>query len=128
MLLTLKVLNDDATLNNFVDQGSVAQVVRGSDAKFILQITQVERKIRYIPSNTAVITMDLLNSDQTTVSLTASFPFADDRSIIEFDLSDADTSLLIGQNLIVDIQEGLITSVALLQKGLQMINPTQVGC
>lgn len=128
MLLTLKVLNEDASLNNWKDLGGSAQVVRGADAKLILQIFQVDRQIRYVPAADADISMDLLKSDGTTISKTASFPFADDRSIIEIDLDESETADLIGQNLILDIEEDDITSIAILQMGLQMISPTQEGC
>lgn len=128
MNLTLKVLNEDATLNNWVDMGGSIQIVRGADAKLILQLVQVDRKIRYIPDVAAVITTTLLNSDGTTLAKTATFPFADDRSIIQFTLSDAETALLIGQNLIVNVQEGSNTSIAILQLGLQMVSPSQAGC
>lgn len=128
MVLTLKVLNEDATLNNWQDMGSSTQIVRGADAKLILQLVQSDRKIRYVPLSSAVITMDLINSDQTTLSKTATFPFADDRSIIQFTLTDAETALLISQNLIVEIVEGSNTSIAILQQGLQMISPMQAGC
>lgn len=127
MILTLKVLNEDASLNNWQDIGS-AQIVRGSDAKLILQLFQADRKIRYIPDVAATITMDLLKSDGTTLSKTATFPFADDRSIIQFILSDTETAELIGQNLIVEVQEGSNTSIAMLQMGLQMISTQQAGC
>lgn len=127
MLLTLNVLNEDATLNNWQIIGN-AQIARGSDAKIILQLIQAERKIRYIPDVAAVITADFLNSDGTTLSKTATFPFADDRSIIQFVLSDAETANLIGQNLVVEVQEGSNTSIAVLQMGLQMISAQQAGC
>lgn len=128
MLLTLKVLNEDATLNNWVDEGGSDQIVRGSDAKMNLQLFQVDRKIRYVPDVAAVITADFLNSDSTTLSKTATFPFADDRSIIQIAFTAAETALLISQNIIVSVVEGGNTSIAVLQLGLQMISPTQEGC
>lgn len=128
MVLTLKVLNEDATLNNWQDMGGSAQIVRGADAKLILQLFQVDRKIRYVPAAGAVITIDLINSDQTTLSKTATAPFADDRSIVQFTLTDSETELLISQNLIVSVVEGSNTSIALLSLGLQMISPSQAGC
>lgn len=127
MILTLKVLNDDATLNNYQDIG-IAQIVRGSDAKVNLQLVQADRKIRYIPDVAAVITADFLNSDGTTLSKTATFPFADDRSIIQLTFTDAETANLIGQNIVVDVQEGSITSIAILQAGLQILSAQQAGC
>lgn len=127
MLLTLKVLNEDATLNNWKYQGS-AQSVRGSDAKLMLQLFQADRQIRYIPAAGATITMDLLKSDGTTLPKTATQPFADDRSILQFDLTDTETVDLIGQNLAVEVVEGTNTSIALLSMGLQMLSPNQEGC
>lgn len=128
MVLTLKVLNEDASLNNFVDMGGTAQIVRGADAKLILELFQVDRKIRYVPISGAVISVDFLNSDGTTLSKTATFPFADDRSIIQIVLTDSETELLISQNIIASIVEGSNTSIAILQQGLQMVSTTQEGC
>lgn len=128
MILTLKVLNDDAALNNWTDEGGTKEIIRGSDSKIILQLFQVEKKIRYVPISSAVITMVLMNSDGTTITKTASFPISDDRSIVEFDISASDTTGLISQNIVATVVEGLSTNIALLQQGLQMISPSQVGC
>lgn len=128
MNLTMKVLNEDATLNNWVDMGGSAQIARGADAKLILQLIQVDRKIRYVADAAAVITMDFLKSDGTTLSKTATFPFSDDRSIIQIVLSDAETADLISQNLVAEVVEGSNTSIAILQGGLQMVSPSQAGC
>jgi len=128
MNLTLRALNEDATLNNWQDMGSSVRIVRGADAKLILQLMQVDRKIRYIPDIAAVITVDLLKTDGTTLSKTATFPFADDRSIIQFVLTDTETADLISQNLVVEVVEGSNTSIAILQQGLQMVSPSQAGC
>lgn len=127
MVLTLKVLNEDATLNNWTEKSS-AQLVRGADGKLVLQLFQQDRKIRYIPAVGAVITISLLNSDQTTVDKTATNPFADDRSIIQFDLSDTETENIIGQALIVEINEGAVKSFAILQQGLQMLSTSTSEC
>jgi hypothetical protein len=123
MLLSLKVLNEDASLNNFMDIGS-ARIVRGSDAKLVLQLIQPDRKIRYIPDAGFTATLDLLLSNGTTITKTASTPFADDRSIIQFDLTDTETLTLISQNLLVKMDEGTNRSHAILQAGLQMISTT----
>lgn len=126
MLLTLKVLNSDASLNNFIEIGS-AKIARGADAKLILQLHQSDKKIRFIPSATTVITVDFKKSDQTTLTKTASFPFADDRSIIEIDLSDTETLTLISQKLIAKLVDGTDTDYAILDYGLQMVSLT-AGC
>lgn len=128
MLLTLKVLNEDATLNNWTDLGGSISIARGANAKLILQLFQVDRKIRYVPDVAAVITVDLIKSDATILTKTATFPLADDRSIIQFTLLAAETADLISQNLVVKVVEGANTSFAILQLGLQMVPITQVGC
>lgn len=125
-MLTLKVLNSDAQLNSFIDIGS-ARVARGSDATLILQLIQPDKKIRFIPGASTVITVDLKNSDQTTLTLTASFPFADDRSIIQVLISDTQTLNLISQRLIAKLVDGADIEFAILDFGLQMVSLT-AGC
>lgn len=127
MLYSLKVLNPDATLNNFSDIGS-ARVYKGSDQVLMLQLFQTDRKIRFIPSNTAVITVDFLKSDNTTFTKTATFPFADDRSIFQINLLDTETPNLTTQNLIAKIVDGADISYAILQGGLQMVSLVAAGC
>lgn len=125
MNLTLKILNSDATLNNFVE-GATASIVRGTDVKLILRIVQSERtNLRYIPQAASVLAMSLLNSDGTTLSVTPTQPFADDRSIIEVDIAAANTTLLISQNLNLSITEPTpspMISFAVLPFGLQVIS------
>jgi hypothetical protein len=121
MSLSLKVLNSDATLNSFFET-STFSTIRGSDIAIVLRLFQPDKKIRYIPSVSAVITMDFLKSDGTSISKTASFPFSDDRSIIQFSLSDTETALLISQSLLVKVVEGTITTYAVLQSGFQIIS------
>lgn len=127
MLYSLRVLNPDATLNNFVDIGS-ARIYKGSDQKLILQLFQSDRKIRFVPAITAVITMDFLQSDNTVLTKTATFPFADDRSIIQIVLADTETPNIVSQNLIAKIVDGADTSFAVLQGGLQMVSLVAAGC
>ena len=127
MNLTLRALNEDATLNNWKAQNS-SQIVRGADAKLILQLWQPERQIRYIPLVSATITTSLIKNDGTTLAKTATFAFADDRSIIQFTLTAAETALLISQNLIVSVNESGSVSIAVLQLGLQMVPTSQEGC
>ena len=81
MLLTGKILNEDATLNNFVLSSS-ARMARGSSAKIIIQLIQPAKNLRYIPDSGATITLALLKSDGTTLVKTATNPFADDRPLV----------------------------------------------
>lgn len=125
MILTMKVLNSDATLNNF-QEGTVATFIPGSALTLVLRLQQIDRPIRYVPDAAAVITIGLLKSDNTVLTKTATFVDSSDRSLIKFSLSAAETATIIGQNLDVDISEpGPITSTAILQYGLKSMS---LGC
>ena len=102
-------------------------MVRGSSAKIIIQLIQPSKNLRYIPDSGATITLALLKSDGTTLTKTATNPFADDRSIIEIDLLSSETSTIISQNLNLTITEGSDVTYAIVQNGLQMVSLTQ-GC
>lgn len=126
MIFGLKVLNEDATLNNFV-YASAISIAKGADAKLVLQLHQVDKKIRYIPATGATITADFKKSDNTSLTKTATHPFVDDRSIIQFVLTDLETANLVSQNLVVKIDESSNISYAILSSGLQMV-PLTSGC
>jgi len=120
-MLKLKMLNSDATLNDFRDIGYLT-FISGETLSVVMRIEQKAKNyIRYIPDAAATITIDLLKSDKTTITKTASFPFADDRSIIKFEISDSESPDIIGQDLKVKIVEGANISYAVLEKGIQRI-------
>lgn len=126
MLLTLRVINEDATLNSYI-VFKVFKFIAGSDISIIFELWQNDKQIRYIPSIADVITCDFLKSDGTVLTKTATYPFADDRSKIAFSLTDVESSAIISQNIVVKIQSGSNTTFAILQGGLQRVVPTQ-GC
>ena len=119
-MLTLKVLNSDAILNSYINIESL-QFTNGSDVELVLKLWQCDKNIRYIPAAGAVITCDFLKSDNSVISKTATFPFAEDRSIIQFSLSAADTAELISQNILIEIVEGAVTKHAFLQNAIQKV-------
>ena len=122
MLLELKVLNSDAILNNFHDIGT-ARIVRNADSKIILRLIQPDKDfIRYIPASGATFEISLLKSDGTSLVKVPTQPFADDRSVLQLDLTEVETATLISQNLNAKITEGSDISFAILQSGLQIIN------
>jgi len=120
VVLTLDVVSSNPQLNSH-SLGKVFSFASGQTAKVILRLWQADKKIRYIPDQAAVITVDLKRSDNTILTKTCAFTFTDDRSIIEFELSELETSQIIGQNLVVKIVEGLDTKFAVLQFGLQKV-------
>lgn len=129
MIYSLKILNSEASVNDFYDIGA-ANIYKGSDAKVIMQIYQPDKKgIRYISLSGAVLTVDLQKSDGTVLTKTLTNPFAaDDRSILQLVLTNVETADLISQNLIVKITEGPLISYAVLQGGFKMSSLTGVGC
>jgi hypothetical protein len=124
MILTMLVINSDATLNNF-KESTVATFIPGEALTLALRLQQIQRPIRYVPDVAAVITLTLLKSDNTTLTKTATFIDASDRSLLKFELTALETADVIGQNLRVDIVEGLIESTAILQYGLKSMH---LGC
>jgi hypothetical protein len=120
VVLTLDVVSSNPQLNSH-SLGKVFSFASGQTAKVILRLWQADKKIRYIPDPAAVITVDLKRSDNTILTKTCAFTFADDRSIVEFELSELETAQVIGQNLVVKIVEGLDTKFAVLQFGLQKV-------
>lgn len=124
MILALQPITPDSTLNDFTFISNI-QFIAGSGFKITVQLNQTVRKQRYIPDAASTMVFKLLKSDNTTLSKSASFKFADDRSIIEATLTDLEAANLIGQNLVLEITEPSGLSVGVLQKGLQQIVPVQ---
>jgi len=125
-MITLQVLNSDSTLNSFFIYTN-SSFIAGEDVLVRLRLLQVEKKIRYIPDIASTITFDLKKSDNTTLSKTATFPFADDRSIIEFTITAAESVDVISQTLVATIDEPAGISIAKLQYGLKK-NVIDQGC
>lgn len=127
MYLSLQVLNSDAILNSFIDIG-VQRFTSGDDVVFVFKLWQPDKNIRYVPAVGAVITCDFKKSDNTTVAKTATLPFADDRSIIKFTLTGAETAELISQNIKVQIDEAGVISSAFKQSAIQKVTVDNLGC
>ena len=119
-MLTLDIVSKSPQLNAFSISKNQA-FASGETVKVIMRLFQPDKGIRYVPSNTAVITIDLKKSDNSVLSKTCAFTFSDDRSIIEFDLTAVESALVIGQNLAVKVTEGAEVQIALLQYGLTKI-------
>ena len=127
MYLSLQVLNSDAILNSFQDIG-ILKFTNGDDVVLIMRLWQPDKNIRYIPASGATITCDFKKSDNTTIAKTATIPFADDRSIIQFTLSNTETPDIITQNLLVEVDEGGSISHAFKQSVIQKVTTDNLGC
>lgn len=125
-MLSLNIINSDSTLNSFNISGT-KEFIGGEDIKLRMQLFQKDKGIRYIPDVAAVITLDLKLADETILVKTATFPFADDRSIIEINITDLESVDLISQTINVKINESGNITYAVLQFGLKR-NKIVSGC
>jgi hypothetical protein len=125
MVLALQMLNEDATLNNFMKIGS-AQFIPGTPVKLVMRLMQTARDLRYVPDAAATFAMTLQNSDGTTLAKVPTFLDSGDRSLITVSLTGPETALLISQNLQVNVTEPSGVSAAQVQQGLQ--NANSLGC
>lgn len=119
-MLSLDIVSKNPTLNSFTLSKNLS-FASGEDVKVTMRLFQADMGIRYIPDAGATITIDLKRSDNTTLTKTCAFTFADDRSIIEFSLTAAESALVISQNLVVKLVEGSTTQFAILQYGLTRV-------
>ena len=125
MVFGMTAISSDATLNAFEDIG-VIQFNPGDPLTFNVRVEQMERDLRYVPDAGATTSIEFLTSTTGTTEVVAgSFPFADDRSIVQFSLTGVQTANLIGQDLYMTIVEGANQHVAILKKGLQSAS---AGC
>lgn len=125
MILTLQMLNEDATLNSFFDIGS-AKFIPGVPVKLVMRLIQISRDLRYVPDAASTFSLTLKKSDGTTLSKVPTFLDSGDRSLIVVNLSNVETQLLIGQNISVTITEPSGDSVAQLQSAIT--NANSLGC
>ena len=117
-MLSLKVLNSDATLNTFFEIGSL-NFHSGEDVTVFIRIFNESKNLRHIPASGASYNITLTNSDGTTISKTP-VPLTDDRSILSFSITAAESADLISQDLKLEITDGGV-SIAKAQNGLTKI-------
>ena len=119
-MLTLEILSKNPQLNTFTVQKQQSFVSKET-VRVVMRLMQSDLGIRYVPSLSAVITIDLKRSDNTTLTKTCTSTFADDRSVIEFSLTDVESETVIGQNLVVKVVDGSSVQFAVLQYGLAKV-------
>lgn len=97
-MLSARLLNSDASLNNFEYQDAI-EFVPGEDKVFAFQLWNKELELRWIPGDSAVVTLTFNKVDGTTLTKTASFINAGDRSLISVTLTDEETPDLLSGNI-----------------------------
>lgn len=127
MFLTGKIINPDATLNNFVYQDQGVEFLPSSSVVIALQLFDPAKKMRYIPPSTAVITFTFNNADFTTFTQESSFINTQDCSLLLINLSTTQTAYMVGGNLTftVDVYgNGSLIYNGLIQDALQFVDVT----
>lgn len=102
-MLSAKILNPTATLNDF-DIIDALVFIPGEQTKLVMRLVQPFRsdELRYIPVDTADLTVYLKNKDGTDLELTMTV-FDDDRSIWYSTLTSAQTEELASGNFTFDL-------------------------
>lgn len=97
-MLTAKVLNNQASLNNFKEINGIDFMLGNS---FILNFRLIDPQYcdRYVPPSTAIVKLTFNNMDTTTFTKTATFTDVGDRSLMSVSLLTGDTSQLLGGNI-----------------------------
>lgn len=102
-MLTIKLLNDQATLNNYFYVES-KEYIPGKAFKINLQTLDSELKIRFIPSEDAELTATFQKRDGTELEVEGDLLFGnDDRSTWEIAISDAESLDIVGSNFLVTL-------------------------
>jgi len=100
-MITAKILNSDAILNNFKEIGSL-DFVPGAEVTLVIRLQDTQLELRHIPPATAIVKAIFNNTDGTTLEKIMA-PLTDDRSIRSVILQEAETDLLLGGNFTLEI-------------------------
>ena len=112
-MLNAKILNSQASLNNFNVLGSL-DFMLGDAFTMAFRLFDPQLKDRFVPPNTAIVTLTFNNLDTTTFTKVATVIDALDNSMLKVALSSTDTAQLLGGNVKF--------TVDLLGDGTQILN------
>lgn len=126
MYLTLQVLNADATLNDF-NVIDVQKFSGGADVDFVFRLLQPDKKLRYVPVSGSTISIQFKKSDNTSITKTGTFIFADDRSVFKVSLTSVESATVITQYIKAVLNEAGVISHAILEGAIQRVSPTCSG-
>lgn len=113
-MITAKILNSDATLNNFKEIGSL-DFIPGAETKLVIRLQDTQLDLRHIPPATATIKLIFNQTDGSTLEKTTT-EFADDRSMQFITLEEAETDLLLGGNFTMEID--VLGDASKIEKGI----------
>lgn len=101
-MLSAVIINEDAELNWFFEIGS-ADFVPGSTVKLCLQLINEEKELRYIPPETAELTLKFLKTDGSELEKAATLIDADDRSLWTVSLTAEESLEIVGGNVLLSL-------------------------
>jgi hypothetical protein len=102
-MLNVQMLNDSPQLNSW-SIVSALPFIPGEALNVNFQLLTTDGSIRFMPPATATVKVGFKQSDGTTLTKTATSLFpSDDRSMWQVALASADTTVIIGQNIIVSV-------------------------
>jgi hypothetical protein len=104
-MLDVKILNSQATLNDFKEIGSL-EYVPGENLDVVVRLFNSQLDIRYIPDPGATYTLVFEQKDGTELSKTPTELSAEDRSILTTSLTPTETENIVGSNIRVEVTEG----------------------
>jgi hypothetical protein len=119
-MLKAKVLNSDATLNNF-EVISALDFIPGDAATLVIQLFQPQRKdgLRYFAATGATLSVFIPKTDGS--ELEVEMETMADHSIWSADLTADDTEDLVGGNFTFELTEGLKTTKGWVENGLAVV-------
>lgn len=101
-MLTAQILNSQATLNNYIELGSLS-FVPGEKVTLVVKMINDQLGIRYVEANPAATVKFIFNkSNNETEEVSGTF-MTDDRSIVSAELSSAVTADILGGNFTMEI-------------------------
>lgn len=115
-MLTAKILNSQASLNNFKEIGSLEFII-GEEVKLVFRLFDPQFDLRHIPDAAAIVKLTFNKlSDFTTFEKTATVLDSGDRSIQYVTLTDLETADLIGGNVLFEVD--VLGDGSQIQKGI----------
>lgn len=126
-MFTAKILNSDATLNNFAEIGSL-DFIPGEEKTFVFRLYDDVKNLRYIPPATNITTLTFNKTDGTSFTKTTTLVDSDDRSLQKVTLSETETTDLLGGNISFDLD--LAGDASQIVKGIiyNGLNKVITGC
>ena len=104
-MLEARLLNSEASLNNFKELASVSYVP-GEVVKVAFRLFDPQLEIRFVPLASSTVNITIIKTDGTNLVKAASLISADDRSMWTFTLSATESTEIAGSNIQVDLDNG----------------------